>query len=230
MSDYSFTKSNIKFVPSVNDPYDGGGGGGTPYTAKINPESIKHTRAAKVNGENVANTAFDTFQFKGYGKETVTMQLIIDGTGYVNASAGSVTSQLSELLECVYLFQSSSHKCHFIKIVYGKAFKDKWWNIENFDINYTLFDSNGDPLIAEVDLTFVIHRNKKALSQKDPPFSPDVTHIFTFKEGDSITSMCQEIYDDVSYYVQIAKMNGLTNFREIPIGTKLFFPPLINLS
>ena len=230
MSNYSFSSSNIKFVPSVKDPYDGGGPGGPVFTSQINPESIKHTRAAKVNSENVANTAFDTFQFKGYGKETVTMQLIIDGTGYVNASAGSVTSQLKDLLECVYLFQSGSHKCHFIQIVYGKAFKEKWWNIESFDVNYTLFDSKGDPLIAEVDLTFVIHRNKKALSQADPPFSPDVTHIFTFKEGDSITSMCQEIYDDVSYYVQIAKMNGLTNFREIPIGTKLFFPPLINLS
>jgi nucleoid-associated protein YgaU len=230
MSNYSLGSSNIKFVPSVKDPYDGGGPGGSAFTAKINPESIKHSRAVNVNSENVANTAFDTFQFKGYGKETVSMQLIIDGTGYVNATAGSVTDQLQELLECVYQFQSGSHKCHFIQINYGKAFKKKWWNIESFDVNYTLFDSKGDPLIAEVDLSFVIHRNKKALSQADPPFSPDVTHIFTFKEGDSLTSMCQEIYDDVGYYVQIAKMNGLTNFREIPIGTKLFFPPLINLS
>jgi hypothetical protein len=78
MSNYSLGSSNIKFVPSVKDPYDGGGPGGSAFTAKINPESIKHSRAVNVNSENVANTAFDTFQFKGYGKETVSMQLIID--------------------------------------------------------------------------------------------------------------------------------------------------------
>ena len=230
-ANYTSKGSNIKFVPSVKDPYDGGSpNSGGAYTAHINPESIKHSRAVKVNNENVSNTAYDVFQFKGYGKETVSMQLILDGTGFINNSAGSVASQLSQLLSCIYLYKSSSHKCHYIQISYGSAFKEKWWNIESLDINYTLFDSSGNPLIAEVDLSFVIHRNKKALQQADPPFSPDVTHVFTFKEGDSLTSMCQEIYDDVGYYVQVAKMNGLTNFRNIPIGTKLFFPPLINVS
>ncbi len=231
MSDYSLGKSNIQFVPSTKDPYtDGFSGGGAPFVANINPESIKHSRATKLSTDNAANTDFDVFQFKGYGKETVSMQLILDGTGYVNAAGGSVTEQLENLLNCVYIVQGPSHKCHYIKIIYGSAFKSKWWNIESFNINYTLFKANGDPLIAEVDLTFCIHRNAEKMKKKDPLFSPDVTHIFTFKEGDSLTSMCQEIYDDVSYYVQVAKLNGLSNFREIPIGTKLFFPPLINLS
>jgi len=230
-SNYTYKKSNITFVPSVHDPYDKGSPNhGAAYTANINPESIKHSRAVKVNNENVSNTAYDVFQFKGYGKETVALQLIIDGTGFINNSAGTVSSQIRQLLDCIYLFKSESHKCHFIQIKYGDVFETKWWNVESLDINYTLFDKDGNPLIAEVDLSFVIHRNKKALQQADPPFSPDVTHVFTFKEGDSLTAMCHEIYDDLGYYVQVAKMNGLTNFRNIPVGTRIYFPPLINLS
>ena len=225
--DYTKSDKNITFKGFVDDPYEGGSVNST-FVAAINPESIKHSRVINVNTEDVSNTAFDVYQFKGYGKETIAFTLILDGTGYINSNAGSIRDQVNNLLKTVYDFQSSSHKAHYVQIVFGNTIKTKYWHCESLDVNYTLFDSSGDPLIAEVDLSFVIHRNKKKLMQGEPPFSPDVTHIHTFKEGDSLPAMCKAIYDDISYYMQIAEMNGLTNFRDIPVGKQLFFPPLIN--
>lgn len=220
----------IKFKTSTSDPYDGAASPGLPaeFTASINPESISHSRTINVNQENNANAYFDVYQFKGYGKETVSLQLILDGTGYATTTKITVRDQLDSLLKAVYDFVGSSHRSHFVQIAYGDTLSNKWWVCESLDVNYTLFDSTGSPLIAEVDLSFVIHRNKKNQSAAEPAFSPDMTHIFTFKDGDSLPAMCKNIYDSVDYYMQIAEINQLSNFREIPTGTKLFFPPLLN--
>ena len=220
----------IKFKSSTTDPHESATPG-TPaqFEASINPESISHSRSINVNQENNANAYFDIYQFKGYGKETLSLQLILDGTGYATGVQKDVRVQLDELLGVVYDFVGDKHRSHFVQIIYGFTLSgEKWWVCESLDVNYTLFSETGNPLIAEVDLSFVIHRNKKNQSKAEPAFSPDMTHIFTFKDGDSLPAMCQDIYDSVDYYMQIAEINQLSNFREIPTGTKLFFPPLLN--
>jgi nucleoid-associated protein YgaU len=38
--------------------------------------------------------------------------------------------------------------------------------------------------------------------------------------------LCQKVYRDGSYYMQVAKANHLASFRDIKPGTQLVFPPL----
>lgn len=38
--------------------------------------------------------------------------------------------------------------------------------------------------------------------------------------------MTQKIYGDPAYYIQIAKVNNLNNFRKLKTGTNLKFPPI----
>jgi nucleoid-associated protein YgaU len=55
--------------------------------------------------------------------------------------------------------------------------------------------------------------------------SPDLTHVRVVKDGDSLPLMCYRIYGDARYYMDVARTNGLVNFRSLTPGTKLVFPP-----
>jgi hypothetical protein len=37
--------------------------------------------------------------------------------------------------------------------------------------------------------------------------------------------MTERIYGDSKYYLEVAKINGLINFRQLIPGQELFFPP-----
>ena len=58
------------------------------------------------------------------------------------------------------------------------------------------------------------------------PLSPDITHERLFKAHDRLPLMTDKIYENPNYYIDVAKANGLTSFRKIAAGTKLFFPPV----
>ena len=51
------------------------------------------------------------------------------------------------------------------------------------------------------------------------------THIV--RKGDTLPELCQQIYNDSSYYIQVAKFNGLNKFRNLKTGSQLIFPPII---
>ena len=38
--------------------------------------------------------------------------------------------------------------------------------------------------------------------------------------------MTDRLYDDPTYYLQVARANGLTNFRRLRTGSDLVFPPV----
>ncbi len=56
--------------------------------------------------------------------------------------------------------------------------------------------------------------------------SPDVTHIITIKHGDSLPALCYRVYNNTTYYLDVAQFNELTDFRNLKIGSRLIFPPL----
>ena len=95
-------------------------------------------------------------------------------------------------------------------------------------IEYDVFDSDGTARNAKVDLLFSSHISNIANAHTINRNSPDMTHMKLMKDGDKIPLICDEIYSDPNYYIQIADLNNLTNFSNVPIGKKIIFPPLVN--
>ena len=46
------------------------------------------------------------------------------------------------------------------------------------------------------------------------------------KGGDTLPLMCYDIYGASGYYLEVARINGLTAFRDLAIGSQVVFPPL----
>jgi len=55
----------------------------------------------------------------------------------------------------------------------------------------------------------------------------NIIHIV--KDGETLPDICQKIYGDSNYYIQIAKYNNLKKFRNLKDGDQLIFPPITSL-
>jgi nucleoid-associated protein YgaU len=77
-----------------------------------------------------------------------------------------------------------------------------------------------------VDLQFVGSMSKSEEQLVSNRSSPDLSHIVLVREGDTLPLLCASIYGDPSYYPDVARFNGLLEFRDLKPGAKLHFPPL----
>jgi len=98
------------------------------------------------------------------------------------------------------------------------------------DISYTHFRPDGSALRAKVSLAFSQYVAPKTVKQQDQDQSPDVSHIVTVVEGDTLPQLCQKIWNDDSYYIQVARFNNLDKFRNMKGIEQLIFPPIIQPS
>ncbi|MFN6944065.1 MAG: LysM peptidoglycan-binding domain-containing protein, partial [Cytophagaceae bacterium] len=121
-------------------------------------------------------------------------------------------------------YKGGQHQPPCIKLTWGTMdFKCK---LKSMNINYTLFKPDGSPLRAKINLSFVGTMDKESEEKLKSTSSPDLSHIRTVYEGDTLPLMCQKIYGDSSMYLKVAQVNNLVNFRNLEPGTEILFPPI----
>jgi nucleoid-associated protein YgaU len=98
--------------------------------------------------------------------------------------------------------------------------------LKSASIAYKLFKPNGIPLRAVITANFTDNSDDKTSQAIAQNQSPDLTHVRLVKAGDTLPGLCYQIYDDPNYYLEVARANGIDNFRNLTPGTKIFFPPL----
>ena len=96
----------------------------------------------------------------------------------------------------------------------------------NGSINLKLFKPDGTPIRAIATVKFKSSIEEQKRAAKENKSSPDLTHSRVVKQGDTLPLMCYSIYGDPKYYLQVAQVNGIGNFRQLIPGTSLFFPPI----
>jgi nucleoid-associated protein YgaU len=94
------------------------------------------------------------------------------------------------------------------------------------NITFKLFKPDGTPLRAVAKAKFKGFVEDNLRIAKENNNSPDLTHVRIVKEGDTLPLMTFRIYGDSEYYLEIAKVNKLPNFRKLKAGQKIIFPPI----
>ena len=89
----------------------------------------------------------------------------------------------------------------------------------SLDLNYKLFKPDGSPLrvIAKLRLRESVDPEQR-VAEEDAA-SPDITHQRVFGGSDRFALMTNRIYNDQSFYLDVAAANQLNSFRKIAIGT-----------
>lgn len=200
------------------------------FVVPINPETF--ARSLSVNQEDTqaqGNQGTD-LKYTGTQPEEIKFDFVLDETntfmGYHQSHNNkSVARQLDDFLRTVYYMNGKIHKPHFLKIVWGAHFTFDCV-LTKLDINYTLFHPDGAPLRAKISATFKGSVEQDKRVREEGKNSPDLTHVRQLKGGQKLPLMVHEIYGDQSYYLQVARANDLTSFRNIPEGREIIFPPL----
>ncbi len=211
----------------------------------INPESFKESYSISYKEDQPANSSGTAQKFNHIKPGEFTLKLLLDSTGIFKEYKENYVEQLTSLVpfldvdettdigisedvekfkKALFEMNGKTHDTNFIKITYAKLVVQ--CKIKKVDINYKLFNPQGYPIRAEISITCINTINEVLRKIKEEKESPDLTHIRTVKEGDTLPFMTYNIYGDAKYYLEVARVNNLLNFRNLVPGQEIFFPPL----
>ncbi|MEO1049698.1 MAG: peptidoglycan-binding protein [Bacteroidota bacterium] len=197
------------------------------FEVKLNPTEYSRNFQIKYNDDEAQGDSARSPKFNSYDCEEMSFKFMLDSTGAVNPlSYEPVVDQIKNLTETVYNYDGSEHEPSYVEILWGTLiFRGR---LSKMSVKYPLFKPSGEPIRAEVDISFKSFIDNKEKAAAASNSSPDLTHVVTIKEGDTLPLLCFSIYKDSGYYLQVAEANGLKNFRALEPGDKIFFPPLVD--
>jgi hypothetical protein len=201
------------------------------FNAFINPDEFTVNYNVHVDNTAQPGTNSKLGQQLGIAPLEVTLKLLLDGTG-ITGSSCDVPEQIKQFYKTVgYDEKGTKHNIRFLRIIWGNLtlLRSNQFALDcilkNASLQYKMFKPNGTPLRVLVTATFTEALSDDIIASEFPKNSPDLTHVRIVKEGDTLPAMVYTIYGDFTHYMEVAKTNGLTDFRNLEPGQKIFFPP-----
>ncbi len=196
-----------------------------PYTALINPETYSVEIKYEFEKAQGQGSTGGHQQFKVKLPEEMSFEFLFDNTGIIDGKpTENIATEIENFKKFLMDYDGNSHQPRFFKFVWGTdLFKGR---CSALNINYKLFNPDGSPIraICKVSLKQATDEELRVIQQND--HSPDLTHYRVIQKGDTLPLMCYKIYGDPSYYLQVAQVNKLQNFRNLETGSEIFFPPI----
>lgn len=235
-------KDRVKITPYENSEFEEGTKK-EPFELLINPSGYSIEYKTNYNSEEPIGKNRTDLKFASSPSPFLNLEFLLDGTGIAETNSGNklinkikvkdfkkttVSDQLDKFYNATGKYDGTIHKTHHVKINWGTL--EFLGVLLDFTIEYKLFTPEGYPLRGIIKAKFggsISQELEKALSK---PSSPDLTHKRTVQDGDTLPLMTEKIYGDSKYYLEVAKVNGLVNFRQLIPGQELFFPPLEKVS
>lgn len=193
------------------------------FAAFLNPNEITLSYEMEYDAAQGSGTTNSRMDFKKMKPGDLSLTFFLDGTG----ASGTVidVQQKVEQFQTITGYNGNIHRPNYLKVVWG-TLQVKRCVLKSASITYKLFKPDGVPLRAVITANFTDNsddRTRVAMAQDQ---SPDLTHVRLVKAGDNLPALCYEIYGDPTRFLDVARANGIDNFRALIPGTKIFFPPL----
>lgn len=222
---------------------------GSPFRAMYNPQSFSISHRNVFENLKGINTSGRQAKYSHSESDSLALDLVIDGTGVADFGAAhavglmgatvgsllpesvtptpSVSAQIDDFLEKCFYMDGNIHEPKFLRIIWGTGELKKFdCRLKSVKINYSMFDRSGAALRATLNTEFVADMDpvkRAALVHKN---SPDLSHVRTVRDGDTLPAMCDDIYGSASHYLFVAHHNDLDDFRNLQYGIEIRFPPL----
>ncbi|MEL4178821.1 CIS tube protein [Roseateles sp. PN1] len=199
------------------------------YKLVINPAEFTHQRSICYNTTRTPGQVGNPGRFNAVNPDTISFQVVFDGTGVVPHPQGSdvpkdVAGQIEAMSRIIYNYNGEFHEPNHVQLLWGTLIF--YGRLQSISTQYTLFSPGGAPLRARAQLAFLGFVSAAEGQLRANRSSPDLSHAVEVVEGDTLPLLCLRIYGDSRYYPEVARFNGLREFRRIAPGTRLHFPPL----
>jgi hypothetical protein len=198
---------------------------GVPFLAMFNPENISITESLDWNESAAVGQAGVDPVYQRINPRKFTIELTLDGTGVnTNGVKIPVTAQVLLFRAATTSVEGLIHRPPYLLLQYGLFICNCILN--SSVVNYTMFDMTGLPIRAKITAEFTERTPNTLSSILSMLSSPDLTHTIQVKEWDLLPLLTYQVYNNQNYYLQVAKVNKLKNFRKLAAGTTLVFPPI----
>jgi hypothetical protein len=195
-----------------------------PITAMINPENYTQETKVELNNGQACGTSGSQPRFEKKPPGELAFEFLYDNTGIIDGrKRDDISEDLAKLNDFLMGYDGDIHQTRFFKFVWGTSLMKGVCS--SLSITYKLFNPDGKPIraICKVTIREVAEEEQRVLEENN--HSPDLTHFRIVKKGDTLPLMCFKIYGDSKYYIQVAQVNKLSNFRNLTVGNEIFFPP-----
>ena len=198
------------------------------FTAYINPDKYQFNYKVKYSKSEFPGANGQTLKFLEIEPSTLNFEMTFDTTGVIPGSSGDVNKQVVEFQSVAYNYEGDIHSPYFLQLSWGSiTFSGV---LASLDVSYTLFSPQGIPLRAKATVSIHKTLDEKVIPAKSKKNSPDMTHVRTVVEGDTLPLLCYSIYGDDTMYLEIARFNNLNHFTDLRPGMMIHFPPAVNIS
>ena len=232
--------SDANVLPQLSDVDD------DTFQAQVNPESITMGFRVVYEGKEPLQNSKVEQKFAGTKANQLTIDFLFDDTGVIPATAGpldnipivgavaglfgddetnvDLSARLNKLIAIVYKYDGTQHRPRKVQLRYGKMIMDAV--LTSMNVEYKLFKSDGTPIRAIAKAVFEESVSNLLRSVTEKKSSPDLTHMRSTIAGDKLPLVANGIYRSPKYYLEVARINKLFNFRNLKDGTAITFPPL----
>jgi nucleoid-associated protein YgaU len=159
------------------------------------------------------------------------VEFVIDGTGVsIDSSKDKEHNHVREEVKRFRKITGASingeiHRPNYLALLWGTIHID--CVLTSLSIVYTLFEKDGSPLRAKVTCAFLERISSRKSNLETRLESPDLTKVYKIREGDTLPLIANEKYESPAYYLQLARVNKITNFRNLKPGHQIILPPMI---
>jgi len=194
------------------------------YTVMVNPETYTYNYEIEFDGAQGTGTSTSNLNFNRAKPEELSFDFLFDGTGVIPGTFGkNVVDELETFKDLVVKYQGKNHQPYYVSLVWGTLlFKGR---LKTLKVDFKLFNNDGTPLRAIAKVTFAGSVEDNLRVAQENAQSPDLTHLFTVKDKDTLPLMANTAYNNSEQYMRVAQANDLNHFRKLQTGQMLRFPP-----
>ncbi|MFY9152165.1 MAG: hypothetical protein WAO52_09135 [Prolixibacteraceae bacterium] len=198
------------------------------FNTLLNPESYRVNYKIEQNRTQAQGTSSAAPRFNKTKPEDLQLEFFFDRTGVVpgmaDESGEGIIEEIEKFKKVVLDYNGNEHKPNYLIITWGSLlFKG---SLTSLQITFKLFKPDGTPIRATANASFNGFIEDALRIARENNNSPDLTHIRIVNEGDTLPLMTYKIYGDSKYYLEVARVNKLINFRNLKAGQQIFFPPV----
>jgi Contractile injection system tube protein len=193
------------------------------WEAQINPELYRREFRTLLDSDRGIDTAGSVARYRSIDPEVLVLDIVLDATGVVEG-VDNVTDHIDRLKTVAYDYNGDIHSPNYLRLLWGELVFN--CVLERLSVAYVLFSPAGEPLRARLSMTLLQHRTPEELAKAAHKSSPDLAHTRRIRDRVGLPILCAEIYGDPRYNVAVARTNGLTSLRRLPVGQEIGFPPL----
>lgn len=208
------------------------------FKTLLNPEQYKFNYKIEQNEDQAPGTSAAAPRFNKAPPANLELEFVFDRTGVIvdygkpgtaddnvfRDEGNGIIDDIEQFKRVIFEYNGEKHKPNYLIISWGTLlFKG---TLSEMEITFKLFKPNGTPLRATARTKFKGFVEENLRVAKENNSSPDLTHVREVKEGDTLPLMTFRIYGDSKYYLEVARVNRITNFRKLSVGQVIYFPPI----